>query len=146
MSEVYKFNDFGKINDFNDFLKRMRAKFPANLKDDADYEIWAQDCTKELYNPKVDYAKLYSMVVKYNPNENFVPGTPWLYKQQTLCYKTEAKKEQKNGYLHPKIYNPIYKEVQNTDCFPIGTTDSQILKTYEKLFPNTQGWEIVGEN
>lgn len=129
-----------EIENFNDFLKQMRKKFPQNIKDDFNYEVWTTDCVKYLYNPKVDYAKLYELVVKFNPNGNFIPDTAWLYEQQSNCYKKEAKKE--TLFLQVKIYNPIYDSISSFDCFPKGTSKETMIKTYEKI-TKVKGWKVL---
>lgn len=132
-----------EITCLNDFIKRMRDRFPASLKEESVYKTWSEDCVDYLYNQKVDYAKLYKIAVTENPekSESFVPGMKWLKEQLGRCYKKEEKKNC-GDWLHVKVLDPRTKTVRNLECFPKDTTQAQILNFYENTF-DCAGWEIL---
>lgn len=90
---------------------------------------------------KVDFDKLLDAVSKNN-DKDFVPPANNVLEWSRSCYKTEYKKRGSNGWIQVKIYNPIYKCEQSTDCFPAGTSEQAILNTYKKMFGG-EGWRIV---
>lgn len=94
-----------------------------------------------LDNDKVDFELLMDRIAKYH-NDDFMPASAWLREQSKFCYKAEVKRNTKD-WIHPKIYDPRYNEIRQIDCFPKGTTEKQIIKTYEKMFPNVTGWQVV---
>lgn len=129
--------------DIKSFTNKLFLLYPNSFNAQNEF-IKKRQYIIALDNPKVDFEILLDRIAKYHKSE-FMPTPAWLKEESKHSYKKEFRNSEKT-WRHLKIYNPIYKEVQNTDCFPPNTTDSQILKTYEKLFPNTQGWEIVTEN
>lgn len=90
---------------------------------------------------KVNFQKLLDLIAREHSGD-FIPNASKILEWATRCYKVEFKKEYR-PWLHVKVYNPIYKTVTNTDCFPAGTTQEQMIATYKKMFPNTEGWKIV---
>ncbi len=88
---------------------------------------------------KVDFEKLLD-VISRNNEKDFVPSASNVLEWSKSCYKQEYKKGS-GGWVHVKVYNPIYKTVVNTDCFPAGTTEAQMLHYYKKRFGG-EGWRI----
>lgn len=128
-----------EVSGINDFLNRLTEYYSASFKNESDKELWKDYTLEEIYNPNVDYNKLLKVLIKRAYNGNFVPDVKQINEAATECYK--PKKGSK--WLHIKVFNPLYGSVTNTDCFPSGTTEEQIIKAYKKLFPNTEGWRIV---
>jgi len=122
----------------------MKFLFPSSFKEPNSYEVWSETCVDVLYNPKVDYSKLFKVAVSENPNGNFVPNIPWLIEKSKFCYKKEAKQEQKTAWKNVKFHAPYHaKDRYSIDCFPINTTNEEILATYKKLFPNSDDWKVI---
>lgn len=128
-----------KITSVNQFLNRLTSYYSSSFRSDYEKEVW-KDCTlEEIYNPNIDYDKLFKILVKSAYNGNFIPDTKQILEASKGCFKeTESAK-----WIHVKIYNPILKAVVNTDCFPAGTSESTILNTYKKRFGG-EGWQIIG--
>jgi len=128
-----------KITTVNQFLNRLTAYYSSSFKNDYEKEIW-KDCTlEEIYNPNIDYDKLFKILVKTAYNGNFIPDTKQINEASKGCYKSGESQK----WINVKVYNPIYKCITNTDVFPAGTSEEKMIKTYEKMFPNTSGWQIV---
>lgn len=120
------------------FLRQIVALYSASFKTKDEIDIYKSaviDLTKDI---SLDFKKLYKLIVAEH-NSNFAPAPAKIKDFAQQC-KTQKGQEQK--YRHPKIYNPIYKKIISTDCFPTGTTDEQIIKTYENMF-NCTGWKII---
>ena len=90
---------------------------------------------------KIDFQKLLEMISKEHESD-FIPTAGKILDWSHRCYKSAYKKSYK-PWLNVKVYNPIYGKITNTDCFPAGTTEEQMLKTYQKRFPNFEGWKII---
>lgn len=128
-----------KIDGVNQFLKRLTTYYSSSFKNEYEKEVWI-DCTlDEVYNPNVDYDKLFKTLVKTAYNGNFIPDVKQILEASKGCYKTS----ETSKWINVKVYNPIYKTVVNTDCFPAGTSEEAILNTYKKMFPNVEGWKLV---
>ena len=91
---------------------------------------------------KVDFDKLLDVVSKNN-EKDFVPPAQNILEWARSCYKTEYKKTGSSGWIQVRIYNPILKCEQSTDCFPSGTSEQAILNTYKKMFGG-EGWRLLG--
>ena len=119
-----------------DFINRIIALYPHAITDKtAQYDTYSRVLTN-----KVDYEKLLDIFAgEYK--DNFPPPAAILKEMSKRCLKQEDVQAQK--WLNVKVYNPIYKCVTNSDCFPAGTTTEQMINAYKKLFPNTDGWKIV---
>lgn len=127
-----------KITSANQFLNRLTSYYSSSFRSDYEKEVW-KDCTlEEIYNPNIDYDKLFKVLVKTAYNGNFIPDTKQILEASKGCFKeTESAK-----WIHVKIYNPILKAVINTDCFPARTSEKAILNTYKKRFGG-EGWRLI---
>ena len=128
-----------KITGVNHFLNRLTEYYGASFKNESDKELWKSITLESIYNPNIDYDKLFKTLVKRAYNGNFIPDVKQINEAAIECYKQTNEPK----WLHVKVYNPIYNAVTNTDCFLSGTTEEQMLKWYKKRFPNTEGWRIV---
>ena len=121
-----------KIEGVNQFLNRLTSYYSASFKNEYEKEVW-KDCTlDEIYNPHIDYDKLFKLLVKSAYNGNFIPDVQQILDASNQCVKADYQPE--NKWIHVKIYNPFLKTVVNTDCFPAGTSEQAILNTYKKRF------------
>lgn len=119
-----------------DFINRIIALYPHAIKDGkAQYDLY-----NRVLSNKVDYEKLMDIFAN-EYSESFPPPGAVLKEMASRCLKEEIVKSDK--WIHVKIYNPIYKTVVNTDCFPAGTSEEVILNTYKKMFPGVEGWKLV---
>ncbi len=128
-----------KIAGIYDFIRSLIALFPESFRETKE-EIWAETAVRVLYNPRVDYDKLFGLVVCQNPSGNFAPSFPWILEKSKECYKKDE--VQKSQWRQVRVFNPIYNKVQNTDCFPAGTSDQAVCEYYEKRF-KCKGWQVV---
>lgn len=124
----------------DDFIDKIFRRYVCNTDIDEKREEYASGLFH--LSGKVDFDKLLDFVSKNN-KKDFVPQVSELLEWSKSCYKQEYKKGS-SGWIHVKIYNPIYKTVVNTGCFPAGTSEQTILNTYKKMFPNVEGWRIEG--
>lgn len=130
-----------KILTVNQFLNRLTVYYSSSFKNDYEKEVW-KDCTlEEIYNPNVDYDKVFKVLIRSALNGNFIPDAKQIKDACKGCYK----EGQTSKWVHVKIYNPHLKTVVNTDCFPAGTSESAILNTYKKRFGG-EGWQIMEFN
>lgn len=121
-----------------DFISRIISLYPHTIKDqNAQFDTYRRALKKTL---DVDYEQLMDLFSQ-EYKEGFPPAPGLLTEMAQHCIKQEAKEESK--WLHVKVFNPLYNAVTNTDCFPAGTTEQQMIATYKKMFPNTEGWKIV---
>lgn len=125
-----------KVSGVNDFLNRLTDYYSASFKNDIDKELWKDYTLEAIYNTQVDYDKLLKLLIKRSYNGNFIPDVEQINEAAKECYKPM----QTAKWLHVKVFNPLYNTVTNTDCFPAGTTEEQMLNAYKKIFPNTEGW------
>lgn len=123
----------------DDFIDKIFKRYVCNADIDEKKEEYG-DALIHLAG-KIDFQKLLEVVSKNN-KKDFIPSVSEVLEWSKSCYKTEFKKSA-NGWIHVKVFNPIYNCVTNTDCFPAGTSESAILNSYKKMFPNTDGWRIV---
>ena len=128
-----------RILGVNDFLNRLTEYYSASFKNESDKELWKDYTLDEIYNVNVDYEKLFKVLIRESFNGNFIPDVKQINEAAKSCYKTSTGKQ----WLHVKVFNPLYKTITNTDCFPSGTTEEQMINVYKKMFPNTEGWKIV---
>ena len=124
--------------DRHDFINRIIALYPHTIKDwEAQYDTYKRALKKSL---NVDYDKLMDLFSE-EYKDSFPPAPGLIAEMALRCLRQEGIEPQK--WLHVKVFNPLYNTVTNTDCFPAGTTEEQMLNAYKKMFPNTQGWRIV---
>lgn len=90
-----------------------------------------------LNGAKIDYSKLMDCVANEHIGE-FLPTPAWLKEKAVHCYTGSTV----DRWLHVKVFDPRHQSVRNIDCFPKGTKEEDILKTYESLFKCT-GWKIM---
>ena len=123
-----------------DFIDRIIALYPHTIKDrDAQYDTYK----RALKTDNIDYEKLMD-IFSCEYKETYPPPAAYLRELSLKCYKNKTNdKEEQKKWLNVKVYNPILKTITNTDRFPIGTSKEQMIKTYKKMFPNTNGWQIV---
>ena len=124
----------------NEFIDKIFNRYKCTAPDLDDKK---EEYTSVLISKcdKVDFQKLLDMIAREHESD-FIPSASKVLEWSVRCYKTSFKKTEKQ-WLHVKVFNPIYNCVTNNDCFPAGTTEEQMLKVYQKMFPNTQGWRIV---
>lgn len=127
------------ITGINQFLNRLIEYYGASFSNGNDKELWKNATLEAVYNPNVDYDKLFKMLVKEAYNGNFIPDAKQINEAAKSCYKQGTA----NKWLHVKVFNPIYNCVTNHDCFPAGTTEQQMLNAYKRMFPDSDGWRIV---
>lgn len=125
--------------DRHDFISRIITMYPHIIKDDGISSYY--DLYKRAFGGKdIDFEKLFDIfATEYK--EKYPPTGAYLSELSLRCLKEEVVTAQK--WLNVRVYNPIYKAVTNTDCFPSGTSEQQMLNFYKKRFPNTEGWRIV---
>ena len=123
--------------DVKEFVSKLFLLYPNSYTSDNEF-LKKRQYLVALEAKKIDFQKLMDRVAKNHTSE-FMPTTAWLLEEACYCYPKIAEKE----WLNVKVYNPIYKAVTNTDCFPSGTTERQMLNFYKARFPNTEGWRIV---
>ena len=130
------------MKDRHDFISRIISMYPHMIKDegiDAYYDLYKRN----LYGKDIDYEKLFELfATEYK--DKYPPTGSYIGELASRCLKQEVVQAQK--WLNVKVYNPVYKCVTNSDCFPAGTTTEQMINAYKKLFPNTDGWKIVEVN
>ena len=121
-----------------DFINRIISLYPHAIKD---HETQFDTYNRALPTAqRVDYEQAYNLFCVEH-KDSFPPAPGVLRELALKCLKQEAAQAQK--WIHVKIYNPIYKAVVNTDCFPAGTSENTILNTYKKRFGG-EGWRIIG--
>lgn len=128
-----------QINGINQFLNRLTEYYNASFSNGNDKELWKSVTLEAIYNPNIDYDKLFKVLIKESFNGNFIPDVKQIIEASKSCYKDTQQKQ----WLHVKVFNPLYNCITNSDCFPAGTTQEQMLKTYQKMFPNVEGWKII---
>ena len=118
-----------------DFINRIIALYPHAIKDSkAQYDLYDRVLSKN----KIDFEKLMDIFANEYA-EGFPPAGAVLKEMASRCVKEEV--IQADKWLHVKVYNPFYKRVVNTDCFPAGTSEEKILAYYKKRFGG-EGWRI----
>lgn len=127
-----------KVSGVNDFLNRLTEYYSASFKNESDKELWKDYTLDEIYNPNVDYDKLLKLLIRRAHNGNFVPDSKQINEDAKECYKATAQKK----WLHVKVFNPLYKAVTNTDCFPAGTSEEAMLRAYNTIYPSKE-WKII---
>ena len=123
--------------DKHDFINKIISLYPHAIKDyDAQYETYKHALPK---SEKVDYDKVFEIYC--TEHKDSFPPPPGLISEWAMrCIKLDYNPTSK--WLHVKVYNPFYKCVVNTDCFPAGTSEQAILNTYKKRFGG-EGWYIA---
>ena len=125
--------------DRHNFISRIITMYPHIIKDDGVSSYY--DLYKRAFGGKdIDFEKLFD-VFATEYKEKYPPTGAYLSELSLRCLKEKIETSQK--WIHVKIYNPILKAVVNTDCFPAGTSEEKMIKTYENMFPGVVGWEIV---
>ena len=122
----------------HDFIEKVLSRFAYYTEKDTQgvfYDAYSRVLTK-----KTDYEKLWDLFC--NEYKDKTPPTGVQLKEYAKqCYLAS---EMKNAskWIHVKVYNPVYKTVTSIDCFPIGTAEEQIIKTYEAQF-KCKGFKII---
>lgn len=118
-----------------DFINWLISLYPHAIKDSkAQYDLYDRVLNKD----KIDFNKLAD-IFSNEYADSFPPAGAVIKEMANRCLKEEAVQAAK--WIHVKVYNPIYKAVINTDCFPAGTTEAQMLHYYKKRFGG-EGWRI----
>lgn len=122
----------------SEFISRLFNRYKCTAPDIEDKK---EEITGVLIaqSEKIDFQKLLDLIAKRNETD-FLPAGSKILEWSKSCYKQEYKRGP-SGWAHVKVYNPIYKAVINTDCFPAGTTEAQMLQYYKKSFGG-EGWRI----
>lgn len=119
-----------------DFINRIIALYPHAITDrDAQYDTY-----NRVLNKRIDFEQLMDIFAN-EYKDSFPPPAAKLKEMAQRCVQDEITTAQK--WLYVKVYNPIYDRISSKDCFPAGTTEEQMLKTYKKMFPGTDGWKII---
>lgn len=123
--------------DKHDFITRIISLYPHAVKDhNAQYEVYKHALPK---SERVDYDQVFEIFCTEH-KDSFPPPPGLVSEWARRCIKAESSF---GKWVNVRVFNPIYKTVVNTDCFPAGTTEAQMLSFYKKRFPNTDGWRIV---
>ena len=118
-----------------DFINWLISLYPHAIKDSkAQYDLYDRALNKN----KIDFNKLAD-IFSNEYADSFPPAGAVIKEMASRCLKEEV--AQASKWIHVKVYNPIYKTVVNTDCFPAGTTEAQMLHFYQKRFGG-EGWRI----
>lgn len=80
-----------KIQGVNQFLNKLVGFYSASFKNENDKEIWKDDALEAIYNPKIDYDKLFKLLVKNSHNGNFIPSIAQINEDAKNCYLTGEK-------------------------------------------------------
>lgn len=119
-----------------DFINQIIALYPHAITDKkAQYDTYSRALSKN----KIDFEKLMDLYAE-EYKDSFPPAPGVLKEMAARCLKEEIIKAEK--WIQVRIYNPIYKCEQATDCFPAGTSEDAILNTYKKMFGG-EGWKII---
>ncbi|MBE7084244.1 MAG: hypothetical protein E7373_06575 [Clostridiales bacterium] len=121
----------------DDFIDKIFRRYVCNTDIDEKREEYASGLFH--LSGKVDFDLLLDYVSKSN-KKDFVPQVSELLEWSKSCYKQEYKKGP-SGWVHVRVYDPRYKTVRSTDCFPATDTEEQILAWYKKRF-KCDGWRI----
>lgn len=117
-----------------EFIRKIIALYPYASSDST---VLFEKYKRALTDSRIDYEKLFD-IYSNEYAEKPAPSGAWLKAQSKRCLKgTES-----GSWQFVKVYDPRYKAIVNTDCFPKGTSAEIMLKTYEKRF-NCSGWQIV---
>lgn len=122
--------------DVREFVSKLFLLYPNSYTSDNEF-LKKRQYIVALEGKKIDFQKLMDRIAKNHKSE-FMPTTAWLLEEACFCYPQTASKE----WIQVRIYNPIYKCEQATDCFPAGTSEQAILNTYKKMFGG-EGWRII---
>ena len=125
-----------------EFIDKVLSRFAYYTEKDTQGAL--KDTYDRVLTKKIDYSNLWDKFCNEYASKTPPTGIE-LKNMARTCYLEEEKEAPIKRWLHVKVFNPIYKQITNTDCFPIGTTQEKILKTYEKKF-NCSGWEIIEIN
>ena len=124
--------------DRHDFISKIIAMYPHIIKDDgvdAYYDLYK----RSFYGKNVNFEKLFDLfATEYK--DKYPPSGAYLSELANKCLNEE--RTDANKWIQVRIYNPIYKCEQSTDCFPAGTSEQAILNTYKKMFGG-DGWKIL---
>ena len=125
-----------------EFIDKVLSRFAYYTEKDTQGAL--KDTYDRILTKKIDYTALWDKFCNEYASKTPPTGVE-LKNMARTCYLGEEKEAPIKRWLHVKIYNPILKTEINSDCFPVGTTQDKILKTYEKKF-NCSGWEIIEIN
>ena len=119
-----------------DFINRIIALYPHSIVDkQAQFDTYNRALSKN----RIDFEKL--MDVFSEEYKDSFPPAPGVLKEMALkCLKEEVIQTKK--WVQVRVYNPILKCEQSTDCFPSGTSEQAILNTYKKMFGG-EGWKLL---
>lgn len=120
------------------FINRIIALYPhAITNKEAQFDIYNRVLPS---NDKADYEQLMDIFAE-EYKDTFPPPAALLKEMAQRCLKQETITASK--WIHVKVYNPIYKAITNNDVFPAGTSEEKIIATYKKMFPGSDGWQLI---
>lgn len=125
--------------DLKEFVQKLFLLYTNSWNDTNEF-IKKRQYIVALDNNKIDFDLLMDRIAKYHKSE-FIPTPAWLKEEAIHCYSREFKKNTSN-WIQVKVYNPIAKTTSSKDAFPIGTTEEQMIKAYEKESKH-KGWKIL---
>ena len=121
-----------------EFIDKVLSRFAYYTEKDTQGAL--KDTYDRILTKKIDYTALWDKFCNEYASKTPPTGVE-LKNMARTCLIQQFEIEPKQ-WLQVRIYNPILKAEINSDCFPIGTTQDKILKTYEKKF-NCSGWKIL---
>ena len=124
----------------NEFIDKIFNRYKCTAPDINDKK---EEYTSVLISRtgKIDFQRLLDLIAREH-NGDFLPNASKILEWSKRCYKAEYKKEFK-PWVNVKVFNPVYNCETNNDCFPSGSTEEQMIKRYQKKFPNSKGWKII---
>ena len=118
-----------------DFINWLISLYPHAIKDSkAQYDLYDRVLNKN----KIDFDKLAN-IFSNEYADSFPPAGAVIKEMANRCIKEEIAQAPK--WVHVRVYDPRYKVVRSTDCFPATDTEEQILAWYKKRF-KCDGWRI----
>ncbi len=82
-----------KIQGVNQFLNKLVNFYSASFKGENDKETWKDDVLEAVYNPKIDYDKLFKLLIKNSYNDNFIPSVAQINEAAKSCYLPGEKRK-----------------------------------------------------
>lgn len=120
-----------------DFINRIIALYPHAITDkQAQYDTY----NRALNKNKIDFEKLMDVFAE-EYKDSFPPPAAVLKDMAQKCLKEEI--ESGKTFQEVKVYDPIHNCIRLKDVFPKGTSKERMIKTYEKMFPGSSGWQII---
>lgn len=125
------------LDKFN-FINNLISRFAYYIQGEQSQQV-AYDAYSRVLSNKVDYEKLWTLFCNEYKDKTPPTGVQLKNFAKQCYYQNE---NQASKWMHVKVLNPVTNTTFNRDCFPKGTTEEQIIKTYEAKF-NCKGFQIV---